>query len=103
MELILRLFKSVCAETRIKILTLLLEKDELSVSEIAAELGKKMSTVSRNLSILEKDNFIASRHLGANVYYRIERDERRRYNKAILRILRLRIEEMKIREKLHHL
>jgi len=101
MDLLQRLFKSVSGETRIKILILLLRKGELSVGDIASELDRKISTISRNLSILEQNNFVASRHLGANVYYRIKDDPKWSYNRAILRVLRLRLEETKIRERLH--
>jgi len=91
MELLQRLFKSVSSRTRIDILLLLLYKGELSVSDIALELDRKISTVSRNLSILEKDSFVTCRHMGSSAYYSINDKPKLKYNRAILTILKIRL------------
>lgn len=101
MDILQRLFKSVSGKTRIDILLLLLERGELSVSNIASALRRKMSTISRNLSILEKDNFVKARHTSVNVFYSIKTEVRYNYNKAILQILRDRLKEIKRRGDLH--
>jgi len=99
MELLQRLFKSLSSDTRINILLLLLRKGEMSVSEIANALNCKISTISRNLVILERNYFISSRHLGANVYYRINEDPKWHYNNAILKVLKMRNKEIALSKK----
>lgn len=95
MDILQRLFKSVSGKTRIEILLLLLDREELSVSDIASELGLKISTISRNLGILERDNFVKARYMSSNVFYSIKEDTRYKYNHGILNILRTRLEENK--------
>jgi DNA-binding MarR family transcriptional regulator len=65
----------------------------LSVSTIAIELDRKISTVSRNLTILERDNFVRARHMASNVYYSIKKNSDSKYNGAILKILKTRLDE----------
>ncbi len=88
MDTLQRLFKSVSGKTRLEILLLLLYKGELSVSNIAMELDRKISTISRNLTILEKDNFVKARYMSSSVYYSIKETPGLKYNKAILQMLR---------------
>jgi len=101
MDILQRLFKSVSGKTRIEILLLLLDRGELSVSDIASELDIKMSTISRNLGILERDNFVKARYMSSNVFYTIKQDTRYKYNQAILNILRTRLEENQNCDKFH--
>ena len=101
MDILQRLFKSVSGKTRIDILLLLLEKGELSVSKIAAELNRKMNTISRNLRILEKDNFVKTRHTSSYVFYSIKEDEKYYYNIAIFGILKRRLQEKKRKDNFH--
>jgi DNA-binding transcriptional ArsR family regulator len=96
MDILQRLFKSVSGKTRLEILLLLLEKGELSVGEIASSLKRKFSTISQNLRILEKDNFVRFRHDQGNVYYSIKlNSEKYPYNHQILEILKNRLKEIK--------
>lgn len=84
--------------TRLDILILLLDKGELPVGEIASQLNRKVNTASRNLGILEKDNFVVARHTSSNVFYSIKEDPRYKYNQDIFVILRKRLEEIKSRD-----
>lgn len=95
MDILQRLFKSVSGKTRIDILLLLLDKQELSVGEIASSLNRKINTISRNLSILEKDNFVKVRHTSVNAFYSIKKKEQYKYNQKILEILKQRLHEIK--------
>lgn len=95
MDILQRLFKSVSGKTRIDILLLLLDKQELSVGEIALALNRKINTISQNLRILEKDNFVKARHTSTNVHYSIREEGRYKYNRDILDILRKRLKEIK--------
>lgn len=93
MEKLERLFKSVSSRTRLDILLLLLHRGELSVGTIAIELDRKISTISRNLTILERENFVKARHMASNVYYSIKKNSDSKYNSAILKILKTRLKE----------
>ncbi len=95
MDILQRLFKSVSGKTRIEILLLLLDRGELSVSVIASELNRKINTISRNLGILEKDNFVVAKHTSSNVFYSIKEVPRYKYNQAIFEILKSRLREIK--------
>jgi len=95
MDIVQRIFKSLSGKTRLDILLLLLEKGELAVNEISSLLNRKVSTVSRNLRILEKDNFVKARHTSKNVYYSVKRDEKYKYNFKILKLLKERLKEIK--------
>lgn len=95
MDILQRLFKSVSGKTRLDILLLLLEKGELSVGDIAALLNRKINTVSQNLRILEKDNFVKVRHTSTNAYYSLKEEEKYKYNLGIISILKKRLKEIK--------
>ncbi len=95
MDILQRLSKSVSGKTRLEILLLLLEKGELSVSEISSALNRKINTTSQNLRILEKDNFVKVRHASTNAYYSIKRENKYNYNLDILKILEKRLKEIK--------
>ncbi len=95
MDILQRIFKSLSGKTRLDILLLLLEKGELTVNEIASQLGRKNCSISRNLRILEKDNFVKACHTFRNVYYSIKKDKKYEYNLAVLRILKKRLKEIK--------
>lgn len=99
MDILQRLFKSVSGKTRLDILLLLLDKGELCVSDIASFLNRKINTISQNIRLLEKDNFVRARHTSTNVYYSVKEEERYRYNCQILNILKERLKEIKIRQK----
>jgi DNA-binding transcriptional ArsR family regulator len=95
MDILQRLFKSLSGKTRLDILLLLLEKGELSVNGISSLLDRKISTISRNLRILEKDNFVKTRHTSRNIFYSIKKESKYKYNLDILRILKKRLKEIK--------
>ncbi len=95
MDILQRLFKSVSGKTRLEILLLLLSKGEMSVSEIASALNRKINTISRNIRILEKDNFVKVRHTSTNAYYSIKDDPKFKYNREIFKILKMRLNEIK--------
>ena len=99
MDILQRLFKSVSGKTRIDILLLLLDKGELCVGDIASLLNRKINTISQNLRLLEKDNFVKARHTSINVYYSIKKDDKYKYNRQILEVLKERLKEIKLRHK----
>ncbi len=59
--------------TRVRLL-LMLEQQELSVSELCGIVQLPQSTVSRHLKLLADDGWVANRREGTNQLYRIERE-----------------------------
>jgi len=71
METISNIFKSLGDETRLRLLTLLLEQDELCVCYLVDVLQLPQSTVSRHLSLLKKAGWLKDRREGVWIYYSI--------------------------------
>lgn len=65
------LFKALADETRLRILALLLEEQELCVCDIIAALKLPQSTVSRHLAYLRKSGLVNDRRSGLWMYYSI--------------------------------
>ena len=70
-ELIARRFRALADPTRLRILNLLRNQDEASVGEIAAEVGGSQQNVSKHLSALHAEGFVARRKQGTSSLYRI--------------------------------
>jgi len=71
METKAQLFKALADKTRLKILWLLLEETELSVSDMTGVLLTPQSTVSRHLRHLLNAGLVKDRREGQSVFYRI--------------------------------
>ncbi len=69
MENIAQVFQSLEEETRLRILALLLEEDELCVCDLMAVLQLPQSTVSRHLSHLRNAGWLRDRREAVWVYY----------------------------------
>lgn len=66
-----RFFKSLADETRLQILWLLLEKEELCVCDIMAVLGITQSKASRHLRYLFNQGLVSDRRAGVWMNYRL--------------------------------
>lgn len=86
-KVLIRLFKALSEPTRLKILKLLLEKDEMGVSEIMDTLKLSQSRASRNLNILKNVGFVRDRKDSTRVYYSIGDDPKLKYNQILLSLL----------------
>ncbi len=73
MENIASIFQSLDDETRLRILALLLEEDELCVCDLTAVLQLPQSTVSRQLSLLKNAGWLKDRREGVWIFYSIAR------------------------------
>lgn len=73
MENIALMFQSLDDETRLRILALLLEKEELCVCDLVSVLQLPQSTVSRQLSLLKSAGWLKDRRKGIWIYYSINR------------------------------
>ena len=71
MKSISTIFKSLDDETRLRIMALLLEEDELCVCYLVAVLQLPQSTVSRHLSLLKNAGWLKDRREGVWIYYSI--------------------------------
>ena len=73
METIATIFQSLEDETRLRVLALLLEEEELCVCDLMAVLQLPQSTVSRHLSHLRNAGWLRDRREGVWIYYSILR------------------------------
>ena len=71
MQTISNIFKSLGDETRLRLLALLLEEDELCVCYLVDVLQLPQSTVSRHLSLLKRAGWLKDRREGVWIYYSI--------------------------------
>jgi DNA-binding transcriptional ArsR family regulator len=74
-ELVGKYFRALGDPTRVRILELLRDHDELSVTEIVARLGFPQPKVSNHLACLRWCGFVHTRREHPTVYYRVA-DER---------------------------
>ena len=73
MEKIALIFQSLDDETRLRILALLLEEDELCVCDLVAVLQLPQSTVSRQLSLLKSAGWLKDRREGLWIHYSVNK------------------------------
>jgi len=64
-------FKALSDETRLRIMTLLLENDELCVCDFVGALGQTQSKVSRHLRYLYNAGLVEDRRDGLWIHYRL--------------------------------
>ena len=65
-----RICRTLAHAKRIEILSLLRE-DELSVSELAKQMGVSLPNASQHLAILRDKGVVAARREGVSIYYRV--------------------------------
>jgi ArsR family transcriptional regulator, arsenate/arsenite/antimonite-responsive transcriptional repressor len=74
MRNLLNIFKSLEDETRLRIMALLLEADELCVCDLIAVLQLPQSTVSRHLAHLKNVGWVSDRRRGVWIHYSLAKD-----------------------------
>ncbi|NLV71461.1 MAG: metalloregulator ArsR/SmtB family transcription factor [Actinobacteria bacterium] len=74
MDVLGETFKALSDETRLRIMALLLENDELCVCDFVGALGETQSKVSRHLRYLYHAGLIKDRREGLWMHYRISPD-----------------------------
>ena len=75
MKVTAQIFKALGDETRLRIMSLLLDGQELCVCDIMAALELPQSTVSRHLSYLRNTGLVDDRRQGVWMYYTINREK----------------------------
>jgi ArsR family transcriptional regulator len=74
MRNIANIIKSLEDETRLRIMALLLDAEELCVCDFMAVLQLPQSTVSRHLSILKNAGWLSDRRAGVWIHYSFAKD-----------------------------
>jgi DNA-binding transcriptional ArsR family regulator len=72
-DLAVEIFRMLADATRIRILWALIGQ-ELSVNELAAEVGKLPASVSQHLAKLRMTRLVQTRREGTQVFYRLENE-----------------------------
>ena len=72
-DLAVEVFRMLADGTRIRILWALIDRD-LSVHELAAQVGKQPAAVSQHLAKLRMTRVVQTRREGTTVFYRLEND-----------------------------
>ena len=82
MEDLAAVFKIFGDFTRLTILSLLMDHEELCVGDIAERLNMTQSGVSHQLALLKQSKLVRTKREGKNIYYSIaDRSEERRVGK----------------------
>lgn len=81
-----KLFKALSDETRIRILKVLLER-ECCVCEVMQALDISQSRTSRNLSILQNAGFVSSRRDGLWIVYSVNKQDMNGYALPLAELL----------------
>ena len=71
LEALETLFRALSERTRLRILALLAQGEEVCVCDIHTSLGIPQPTASRHLAYLRKSGLVADRRKGLWVYYRL--------------------------------
>lgn len=69
-----RLFGALANVSRLKILCLLAQHNELCVGELESAMKHRQSLTSYHLRVLERHNLVARRENGTRVHYRLNRE-----------------------------
>jgi ArsR family transcriptional regulator len=74
MKITAQIFKALSDETRLRIMALLMNAEELCVCDIMAALDLPQSTVSRHLACLRNSGLVDDRRQGLWMYYKVNRE-----------------------------
>jgi ArsR family transcriptional regulator len=87
MDFLIKIFKALANEHRVKLLHSLMKKGEKEISELAKEIGIPYKTAARNLKILEQTNLVISRRWQGLVYYSLRSEPGLEYNKTLYNLI----------------
>ena len=88
MRYLVKTFKAFSDETKVRILKILEERDELCVCEIMQALDISQSRASRNLGILKDAGLVKDRREGTWIFYSLSLEEGTQYSQPVLHLLR---------------
>ena len=87
MDFLIKIFKALANEHRVKLLHSLMKKGGKEISELAKEIGIPYKTAARNLKILEQTNLVISRRWQGLVYYSLRSEPGLEYNKTLYNLI----------------
>jgi len=90
MDFLIKIFKALANENRVRMINLLLDGKEKEIGVLADTLKLPYKTVARSMKILEHTNLVGSRRWGGYVYYVLKRDAGLEYNKFIYEMVKKR-------------
>jgi DNA-binding transcriptional ArsR family regulator len=61
MDFLIKIFKALANEHRVRLLNILIDSNEKEIAELADQLKLPYKTAARNLKILEQSNLVISR------------------------------------------
>ncbi len=64
-------FKALADPARVKILSMLLNADEVCACDVSAQIGKSAATTSHHLKLLREAGLVRGERRGTWVYYRV--------------------------------
>ena len=88
MRQLIKVFKALSDETKIRILKILQERKELCVCEIMQALNISQSRASRNLGILKDAGFVIDKRNGLWVHYSINKKMVNKYHEPINKLMK---------------
>lgn len=77
------MFKALSDPARVKILSMLLNADEVCACDVSTAIGKSAATTSHHLKILRDAGLVASERRGTWVYYRVVPERWRAVGEAL--------------------
>lgn len=86
MQELIKTFKALSDETRLRILNILIER-ECCVCEVMQALDISQSRASRNLGILEEAGFVRARRDGIWIVYSVDRKTANRYALSLAKLV----------------
>ena len=94
MDFLIKIFKALANENRVKLLHILMKKGEKEISELAREISIPYKTAARNLKILEQTNLVISRRWQGLVYYSLRNEPGLEYNKTLYQLIQRRYQKL---------
>lgn len=87
MDFLVKIFKALASEHRIRLLHILTKEGEKEISDLSKKLGLPYKTVARNLKILEQTNLVNSLRWKGLVYYSLRNEDGLEYNKTVFEMI----------------
>jgi len=91
MDFLLRMFKALANETRIRIIENLIRYKQLSLDEIATRINRPYKTVAGHLKNLEKAGLLKTQRWKGEVLYSLNFSAKLYYNRQLIGLIKTRI------------
>lgn len=88
MRQLIKVFKALSDETKLRILKILQGQDELCVCEIMQALNISQSRASRNLGVLKNAELVTDRRDGLWVFYSVNKEKTNEYHIVVNKLVK---------------